>query len=188
MPRPTLAAIATVVIGAVAVFLLVGRADTGAPTTAGDVADHRTQTTESESVSSTAADATVEDVVDGDTVDLILDGRSERVRLIGVDTPETKKPDTPIECFGLEASAFTAELLPVGTPVRLERDIVGRDDYGRLLAYVYRADDGIFVNYELVRQGFATPLSIEPNTTYEAVFVDAAIAAETDDIGLWASC
>ena len=94
----------------------------------------------------------------------MIDGREERIRLIGIDTPETKRPDTDIECFGPEASAFTESLLPVGTPVRIERDTVNRDDYGRLLGYVYRADDGIFVNYELVRQGFAQPLSIEPNT------------------------
>ncbi len=134
------------------------------------------------------ANATIAAVVDGDTVDVDLDGREERVRLIGIDTPETKKRDSPIECFGPEASAFTEQLLPVGTPVRIERDTVGRDDYGRLLGYVYRADDGIFVNYEIVRQGFAQPLSIEPNTTYEGLFVDAARSAESSDTGLWGTC
>ena len=82
--------------------------------------------------------ATVTDVVDGDTIDVAIGGRDERVRLIGIDTPETKKPDSPIECFGPEASAFTSDLLPAGTEVRIERDIVGRDDYGRLLGYVHR--------------------------------------------------
>lgn len=134
------------------------------------------------------ANATIDYVVDGDTVDVVIDGREERIRLIGIDTPETKRPDTDIECFGPEASAFTESLLPVGTPVRIERDTVNRDDYGRLLGYVYRADDGIFVNYELVRQGFAQPLTIEPNTAYRELFVDAASAAEADDAGLWSAC
>ena len=80
----------------------------------------------------------------------------ERVRLIGIDTPETHVEDGPPECFGPEASAFTAGLLPAGTAVRLERDVVGRDDYGRLLAYVHRLDDGLFVNLAIVHQGYAT--------------------------------
>ncbi len=138
------------------------------------------------------ANATVEFVIDGDTIDAVLDGpggpTEERVRLIGIDTPETKRPDTPVECFGPEATAFVESLLPVGTPIRIERDVVGRDDFGRLLGYVFRADDGVFVNYEVVRLGFGTPLSIEPNTTYRELMVDAAIAAEADDLGLWAAC
>lgn len=127
-------------------------------------------------------------VVDGDTVDVDFDGRTERVRLIGVDTPETKKPNTPIECFGPEASEFTAGLLPRGTPVQVVRDVEARDDYGRLLAYVYRSADGLFVNFELVVHGFATPLTIRPNDTFSIEFVDAARAAEAADVGLWASC
>ena len=134
------------------------------------------------------ANATVAYIVDGDTVDLVINGREERVRLIGIDTPETKKPDTPIECFGPEATAFMQQLLPVGTPVLIERDVVNRDDYGRLLGYVYRATDGIFVNYEMMRQGYAQPLSFPPNDTYARLFADAARAAERDDAGLWAAC
>ena len=87
-----------------------------------------------------------------------------------------------------EASTFTTDLLPVGTPVRLERDVVGRDDYGRLLAYVYRASDAIFVNYELARQGYAEPLSIAPNVAFRDLIVDAARLAERDGAGLWAAC
>ncbi len=66
--------------------------------------------------------------------------------------------------------------------------MVGRDDYGRLLAYVFRADDGIFVNYEIVRQGFAQPLTIPPNVTHSELFVEAARRAEADDVGLWTGC
>ncbi len=134
------------------------------------------------------ANAVVDDIVDGDTVDFVIDGREERVRLIGIDTPETERPDTDVECYGPEATEFVTRLLPAGTRVRIERDTVNRDDYGRLLGYVYRVDDGVFVNYELVRQGYATPLSIEPNTTHAELFVDAARAAEADDAGLWAAC
>jgi len=138
--------------------------------------------------------ATVVGVVDGDTIDVTIGKREERIRLIGIDTPETKKPDTPIECFGLEASEFTASLLPVGTAVRIERDIVGRDDYGRLLGYVFlprgEAAPGLelFVNDEIIRRGYAEPLSIGPNTAYAARFVESARAAESEDLGLWAAC
>jgi micrococcal nuclease len=141
-----------------------------------------------------APNATVDWVIDGDTIDVIIDGGHERVRLTGIDTPEVARdasadrPSTPGECFGDEATAFATELLPVGTPVRLERDVVARDDYGRLLAYVYRASDGIFINYEIVRQGYAQPLTIPPNVAYSELMVQAARDAEADDVGLWSTC
>ncbi len=131
--------------------------------------------------------AVVVEVVDGDTVDVRIGGRTERVRLIGIDTPETKRPDTPVECFGPEATTFTRSLLPAGTEIRIERDIVGRDHFGRLLGYLHLAD-GTFVNHEIVRRGYATPLSIEPNGVFARLFADAARAAEADDLGLWAAC
>ncbi|MFN3258426.1 MAG: thermonuclease family protein [Ilumatobacter sp.] len=134
------------------------------------------------------ANATVERIVDGDTIDVVIDGRDERVRLIGIDTPETKRPDTPVECFGPEATAHIDALLPTGTPIRIERDIVGRDHFDRLLGYVYRADDGLFVNVEMIRAGFAQPLSIPPNETYRSVFVEAARTAERQGVGLWSAC
>lgn len=138
------------------------------------------------------ANAVVAYVVDGDTIDATIDApggaTDERVRLIGIDTPETKRPDTPIECYGPEASEFVTDLLPVGTPIRIERDTVARDDFGRLLGYVYRAEDGLFVNHEIIRQGYATPLSIAPNTTFEQLMVDAATSAEAADLGLWSAC
>ncbi|HSP28636.1 MAG TPA: thermonuclease family protein [Ilumatobacteraceae bacterium] len=137
--------------------------------------------------------ATVVQVVDGDTIDVEIGGRTERVRLIGIDTPETKRPDTPIECYGPEASAFTTSLLPTGTEVRIERDVVGRDDYGRLLGYVHligrtSLDTDVFVNMEIVERGFARPLTIEPNGTFAREFASAARRAERNDLGLWAAC
>ena len=132
--------------------------------------------------------ATVADVVDGDTIDVLFGGREERIRLIGIDTPETKKPNTPVECYGPEASAYTTALLPVGTMVRIERDVVGRDDYGRLLGYVHRLDDGLFVNLDIIERGYANPLSIPPNTAFAGAFAKAAGDAERSDVGLWAAC
>jgi len=134
------------------------------------------------------ANATVEYVVDGDTVDMIIDGVEERVRLIGIDTPETKKANTPIECFGPEATAFTQSLLPEGTKIYLERDVEARDVYGRLLGYAYLVDTGAFVNLEIVRQGYAQPLTIPPNVAHSTEFVAAARDAERTNAGLWAAC
>jgi len=127
-------------------------------------------------------------VVDGDTITVYIDGRTERVRLIGIDTPETKKPDTPVECFGPEASAFTTKLLPEGTPLHLERDVEARDKYGRLLAYVYRVRDGMFVNLEVIAEGYARLLTIPPNVAHVDAFVAAARNAERQNLGLWGGC
>jgi len=138
--------------------------------------------------------AVVDHHVDGDTIDVLIAGREERVRLTGIDTPEVAhqgspaRPGNPTECFGDAAAAHIAKLLPVGAEVRLVRDVVARDDYGRLLAYVYRQSDDLFVNETMVRDGFAQPLTIAPNVAYAQTFVAAARAAEADDIGLWNAC
>ena len=135
-----------------------------------------------------AANATVVRIVDGDTIDVKVGGHRERVRLIGIDTPETKKPNTPVQCFGPEATKFTTSLLPTGALLHLERDVVARDDYGRLLVYIYLASDGTFVNLKIIRQGYARPLTIPPNVAHTGQFVEAARAAAADNIGLWARC
>ena len=131
--------------------------------------------------------AVIDHVVDGDTVDVRIDGHTERVRLIGINTPETKDPRRPVECYGPEASALTTLLLPAGAGVRLERDVEARDDYGRLLAYMRRSD-GLFVNLELARQGAAVVLSIRPNTAFAAVIAGAADEARGGGRGLWGAC
>jgi micrococcal nuclease len=132
--------------------------------------------------------ATVVHVVDGDTVVARVQGRDEHVRLIGIDTPETVDPDRPVMCWGPEASAETHRLLPDGTAVRLVRDVEGRDAYGRLLAYVYRADDGTFVNLALARGGFAEVLAIAPNTAHGDELRAAVTDAKQAHRGLWGSC
>lgn len=132
--------------------------------------------------------ATVVSVVDGDTISVRVAGRRETVRLIGVNTPETKHPVKPVECFGPEASRHTAELLPVGAKLWVWRDIETRDKYDRLLLYVERAADGLFVNLDLVAGGWAEPYPFPPNTSLAEVFASAARDAEARELGLWGAC
>ena len=128
-------------------------------------------------------------VVDGDTVDVVDDVRGRlRIRLLGIDTPETVKPNTPVQCFGAEASARARALLPHGTAVRVERDAEARDRYGRLLLYVYRSADNVFVNRTLVAEGYARVLSISPNTAHATDIARAAAAADRQGKGLWSRC
>jgi micrococcal nuclease len=135
-----------------------------------------------------AAEPTVIDVIDGDTIDVRIGYERQRVRLLGIDTPETRDPRKPVQCFGHEASEHTAQLLPHGTIVRLEHDIEEHDIYNRLLAYVWRASDGLFINLDLVTQGYADILSIAPNTAHADEFRTAMTAARTAPKGLWATC
>jgi micrococcal nuclease len=130
-------------------------------------------------------DTSVERVVDGDT---LVTAGGTRVRLIGVDTPETVKPDSPVECFGPEASAATKALLHPGTRIRLVPDLEAKDRYGRDLAYVYRSSDGLFVAGYLAREGFARPLSIRPNVAHRADLARWSAAAKAGRLGLWSRC
>jgi micrococcal nuclease len=126
-------------------------------------------------------------VVDGDTIRVVQGGREEAIRYIGVDTPETVRPGSPVECFGKAASRANRELVE-GEEVRLVADIEARDRYGRRLAYVYRTRDGLFVNAELVRRGFATPATYPPNVAHADEFADLARGARQDGRGLWSAC
>jgi len=135
------------------------------------------------------AAAIVTALVDGDTLDVRLaNGGVVRLRLIGIDTPETKKPGSPVECFGPEASAHLAELVPVSTAVRVLRDVEARDVYGRFLAYLFRAADGRFVNLTMAEDGYAKALSIPPNTTFSADVARAVADAKSARRGLWGAC
>lgn len=110
--------------------------------------------------------ARVLDVVDGDTIHVSIDGRRYTVRYIGIDTPETVRPDHPVEWMGPEATAAN-EALVAGKTVYLEKDVSETDRYGRLLRYVYLAD-GTMVNLELVRQGYAHAGSYPPDVKHQS--------------------
>jgi micrococcal nuclease len=130
-------------------------------------------------------DATVDHVIDGDTIVLADDAH---VRLIGIDTPEVAGPYTRAECFGQRATAFARKLLPDGQDVGLELDAEERDRHGRLLAYVYRARDGLFVNAEMVRKGYAFALTVPPNVEHADELRRLAERARERERGLWSEC
>ena len=132
-----------------------------------------------------SATALVTRVVDGDTVEARIDGEVEDVRLIGVDTPETVKPGTPVQCFGPQASRFAHRLLE-GRRVRLVFGVERRDPYGRLLAYAYL--DGRFVNATLVRRGLARTLTIPPNDRFAPRLGRLELGAARAGRGLWGAC
>jgi micrococcal nuclease len=130
---------------------------------------------------------TVVRVVDGDTIVVRIDGRTERVRYIGIDTPESVAPGQPVECYAKAASKENRRLVE-GRTVTLTFDREERDRYGRLLAYVRRAGDGVFVNAELVRLGYASTLRIAPNVRYAARFASLERSARRAHRGLWGTC
>jgi micrococcal nuclease len=132
-----------------------------------------------------SAVAYVTRVVDGDTIEVRLDGEVEDVRYIGVDTPETVKPGEPVQCYGLAASGFNHRLVE-DRRVRLVFDEERRDVYGRLLAYVY-LDDRL-VNSDLLRRGLARTLTIPPNDRFGDRFKRLEIAAARAGQGLWGAC
>ena len=128
----------------------------------------------------------VVEVIDGDTIVVALaNGTTDTVRLLGVDTPETKHPTKGVECFGPDASAFTKHAL-TGRVVRLESDIERRDIYGRRLAFVWV--DGHRFNDLLLRLGYARFLVIPPNGRYGRDLLAAELAARRSDRGLWGEC
>ncbi len=125
--------------------------------------------------------------VDGDTVVVDMDGHDESIRMIGIDTPETHKPNTPVQCYGPAASAFTKNL--IGTSkVRLESDpeSQNRDRYNRLLRYVYLPDNRL-VAQELLRGGYAFAYTQFPFTKLDQFVADEADAKSTHK-GLWGNC
>ena len=123
--------------------------------------------------------------VDGDTIEVRLGGETEDVRYIGIDTPETVKPGTPVQCFGPQAHRFNARLV-THRRVRLVFGVERRDVYGRLLAYVHLGDR--FVNAELARRGFARTLTIPPNDRFAGRFKRLQDAAARAGRGLWGAC
>jgi micrococcal nuclease len=136
------------------------------------------------------AEATVDRVVDGDTVIVRSGSRTLDVRLLGIDTPETVDPNRPVGCYGPEASAYTKHLL-TGRRVRLVYDRQLHDVYGRWLAYIYVERPGrpdLFVNARLITAGYARTLSIPPNTAHAAELAALERTAALAGRGLWSAC
>ena len=124
-------------------------------------------------------------VSDGDTIKVVIDGKQETVRLIGVDTPETKDPRKPVQCYGQVASAYTTNMV-MGKSVRLESDDSQqqRDKYGRLLRYVYLSD-GTLINQLLIESGHAYEYTYKVPNHFQSQFKQAATDAQANQIGLW---
>lgn len=128
-------------------------------------------------------------VIDGDTIEVSIGGENKKVRLIGIDTPETVDPRRSVGCFGKEASNETHRLLD-NQSVVLVKDVSEADKYDRLLRYVYlvKSDDNwLFVNDYLVRSGFAKSYTYPPDVAHQAEFVEAEAAAREAKLGLWGS-
>lgn len=142
--------------------------------------------------------ATVTRVVDGDTIKVMYEGHPDRIRFIGVDTPESfpnrkaykdsRKSGQDIDVIvaqGQSAKKFTQGILPKGQKVLLEFDVEPRDRYKRILAYVY-LPDGRMVNEVIIKEGYASPMTIPPNVKYQKRFLTAYQYARDHNKGLWA--
>jgi len=125
--------------------------------------------------------------VDGDTIEVNMNGHNETIRFIGIDTPETHKPDTPVQCYGPEAAAFTKSFIG-NNSVRLQADPLdtNRDRYGRLLRYVY-LPDGTLVEEKLISEGYAFAYTLFP-FQQKAAFVALENQAKQAKKGLWGAC
>jgi micrococcal nuclease len=127
-------------------------------------------------------EGTVVRVVDGDTIHVKVGDRVEKVRYIGMNTPEVHHPTRGEEPGGREATEANRRLVS-GKRVRLETDVQARDRYGRLLAYVWVGD--VMVNAELVRQGYAQVMTVPPNVRHQELFVKLQREAREAGRGLW---
>lgn len=123
-------------------------------------------------------------VIDGDTLVASVDGRETTIRLLNVDTPETKDPDKPVQCLGPEATEFLTELLPAGTRITLEYDVERTDRYGRTLAGVYVDRD--LINAKIAAAGMGVPVLFEPNSRFLDEVIRASEQAQRDGEGLFA--
>ena len=137
--------------------------------------------------------ASVTRVIDGDTVNVAINGKEETVRMIGVNTPETHHPEKPVEPYGPEAENYTRSQL-TGKTVYLEKDVQERDKYGRLLAYVWleqpssSSENEIrakMYNAKLLLGGYAQVMTVPPNVKYADLFVKLQVEARSAGKGLW---
>lgn len=142
-----------------------------------------TQTPTPVMTASKAADrAVITKIIDGDTVEL---ESGEKVRYIGIDTPELHHPQKGVECFGKEASDANTSLV-LGKTVRLQKDVSETDRYGRLLRYVWLEDT--LINETLVAEGYARAVSYPPDTLYQQKFVAVQLNAMNKKLGAWTAC
>ncbi|WP_104161485.1 thermonuclease family protein [Arthrobacter sp. ZGTC212] len=132
-----------------------------------------------------ADEGTVIRVIDGDTLVVDFDDQELTVRLLNVDTPETKDPNKPVECLGPEATDFLTEALPQGSTVTLAFDVEREDRYGRTLAAVYD-DEGLLINAEVARRGLGVPVTYEPNAKFRPPVDEAYQEAQEQQAGLFA--
>lgn len=123
-------------------------------------------------------------VIDGDTLLALVDGDEVTVRLLNIDTPETKHPDEPVQCLGPEAAEFLTQRLPAGTEIELEYDTERTDRYGRTLAGVYESDS--LVNAEIAAEGLGAPVLFEPNDRFLPLVQRASERAQERGVGLFA--
>jgi len=130
--------------------------------------------------------AVVTRVIDGDTIEVSINGKLQTVRYIGIDTPETKHPSKPVECFGTEAARFNEELV-AGRQVLLEKDMTDKDRYGRLLRYLWIEEVGL-VNRILVDNGYARVSTYLPDVKSEALLIESEVSARIEGRGLWGAC
>ena len=121
-------------------------------------------------------------VIDGDTIEVGIEGSLYKVRYIGIDTPEMVHPPEPAEYFSKEASEKNRELVD-GRTVRLEKDVSETDEHGRLLRYIWVG--GMMVNAELVKLGYAKAVTYPPDVRYDDLFVQLQREAKEADLGLW---
>ncbi len=130
---------------------------------------------------------TVDRVIDGDTVDVLIEGEVVRLRLIGMNTPESVDPRRPVQCFGKEASSTAKELLG-GATVLLETDPTqaAQDRYGRTLGYLWFPDGRLF-NLEMIALGYAHEYTYSSSYKYQSVFREAEADARGEERGLWSS-
>lgn len=131
-------------------------------------------------------------IVDGDTIVVTRNGQQVKVRLIGIDTPESVRPDSPVECFGPQASAFAEQMLQ-GRSVQLETDPSqgSTDSYGRRLAYLWYVDAAgvpVLFNQQAIDAGMAREYTYADAYAWRDAFVAAEDRARSGDRGLWAAC
>ena len=168
---------------AVSLLLLGCAGDRGSPPASRPVVS-----TPAPTVKSAGVAAIVDSVVDGDTIRVLIGGRKETVRIIGLDSPESRKPDTPVECFAAEASRAAERLIRKGSVVTLEQDPTQdtRDRFGRMLAHVILADGTLFAE-TMIRGGYAVHYVYDGvPSIYADRLAAAQVAAEATKAGLWA--